>query len=276
MARPIPDLDEMSGVEVATDDQLIIDDSSAGQTKRIKVSELLALPDFGWIPAGETWSYVSWDSARRIGIVSVPSDATTKYTLGNRVRIQQVTGGVKYGLIHKIEATQLTIHFPAGISLANQTISSPSWSPLDTPIGFPRSKKAWEVRFVTSSTTSNASPNGSLWYNTGSPLLALGPGSWHAIGRPAFKMSSSGAAQSFYTALSDSSSTSNFEEATSRDYVSSGRGAPALFNHCHILDIEKTSNFTLYIIYKSGGSFDNRGDTSGPQQTTIVAYSGYL
>lgn len=137
MARPIPDLDPMTAAEVATDDNIIIDDTSAQETKRIPVGDLLGLPNVGWTAAGEVWSFVSWNSTTRIGVVQVPTDATTKYAVDNYVKITQATGGTKYAKILSLTSTQLTLWFPSGVTLNNEAITIPQYSPLASPVGVP-------------------------------------------------------------------------------------------------------------------------------------------
>jgi hypothetical protein len=99
----------------------------------------------GWIGAGETWAYASWDSDTRIGTITVPSDATTKYSAGMRIRISQSTGGTKYGIIHKVEATTLTVFFEDGATLENETITSPAYSTQKAPFGFPIGEETWSI-----------------------------------------------------------------------------------------------------------------------------------
>lgn len=136
MARPIPDLDEMTAAEVATDDSLIIDDTSAGETKRIPVGEMLGIPNLGWTATGETWSFSSFSSTTRFAVITVPSDATAKYSVGMWVRITQVTGGTKFGMITAVTSTTITVNM-FGYTLNNEAISTPYYSPLSTPYGAP-------------------------------------------------------------------------------------------------------------------------------------------
>lgn len=275
MARPIPDMDQMTAAEVATDDSIIIDDTSAGETKRINVGDLVGLPLVGWTAAGEVHTFVSWDATRRIGVITVPSNATLKYQRGNRYRLTQSTGGTKYGIIVAITTTQLTVHFPSGVTLNNETITNPYYSPLDSPIGFPKEKSLWMLSFEATATTAQNSPTGTLWYNTGSGLLNLGPGSWHVRGRPAFQISSGGT--ELVTGLSTSSSSASHNKAVIRDYQT-GRSVPTLNSHFHEIDIDSTSNQTAYLIFRSpnGHNFDSRGDTSSPHVSSIEAVSNYL
>ena len=131
MGKRTSQLTQLTAAQVAQGDFLPIVDVSAGQTKYITVKDLTGAPDFGWAATGESWSYSSWDSTRRMGVVTVPTDATTKYTPKMRVRFSQTTGATKYAIIHAVSATTLTLHFPSGTTLNNEAITSPVYSGLD-------------------------------------------------------------------------------------------------------------------------------------------------
>lgn len=136
MARPIPDLDEMTAAEVATDDSIIIDDTSAGETKRIDVGELLGLPSVGWTASGEIWTFSSFVTASTMAVVNVPTNALNKYAIGMFVRFSQATGGTKYGKIVAMTSTTLTL-WTYGYTVLNETITAPMYSPLAHPQGLP-------------------------------------------------------------------------------------------------------------------------------------------
>lgn len=260
---------------LASDDYLVVLDSSANIAKKITVANAFGITDLGWVASGESWTYASWDSSTRIGTITVPTDATTKYTRGMRVKITQSTGGTKYGIIHDVAATLLTVHFPSGITFNNEAITSPQYSLAKAPLGFPTKKTDWQLSFTSSSTTVQTSPSGSTWYNTGSPLLALGKGQWNIRGRAAFQLT--GSAPDIISALSTSSSSASHSTAVTRDYGTS-RAVPMLNVHNHELDLDFTSAGTIYIIFKSpnGATYDNRGDTGIPHVTSIIAVTNYL
>lgn len=121
---------------VAQDDYLTIVDTSAGQSKRVSVKNLTGLPDVGWTATGESWSFSSWTAASNTGVVTVPTDATTKYAVSMFVRFAQTTGGTKYAKILAVTATTLTLWMP-GYTLNNEAITSPVYSPLAHPFGLP-------------------------------------------------------------------------------------------------------------------------------------------
>lgn len=90
----------------------------------------------GWLEANESWTYASWTAAIRVGTITVPTDATTKYQVGMRVKITQSTGGTKYGRIEAVAATLLTVSFPVGTTLNNEAISDPAYSTVFAPKGY--------------------------------------------------------------------------------------------------------------------------------------------
>ena len=104
-----------------------------GELKRVTVGVLTGAPDFGWSATSESWTFSSYSSSTLIGVVTVPSDATTKYSVGMRVRFSQTTGGTKYGTIIAVTTTSLSIIFAGGATLANEAITTPVYSPLKAP-----------------------------------------------------------------------------------------------------------------------------------------------
>lgn len=149
-----------------------------GVLKRVTVSKLTGNVDFEWIASGESWTFVSFNSSTRMGVVTVPSDATLKYTPGNRIRIQQTTGGVKYGIIHGVSSTTLTIFFPVGTTLNNEAITSPVYSALDTPQGFDKDFSLWRIVVNPTGNTANT-PAKVTWYRPDATgVITYGVGKW--------------------------------------------------------------------------------------------------
>lgn len=164
---------------VASDDQIPMVDKSVGATKRVDNGDLTGFPDFGWTSSSETWSYSSWSSTTRIGVITVPSDATTKYTPGMRIRITQSTGGTKYGIIHAVSSTTLTVFFPSGTTLNNEAISDSMFAVVKTPFGFNGDPLIWAVELRSNANALQSSPSNEVWYNVGSHTLVIGIGSWN-------------------------------------------------------------------------------------------------
>lgn len=174
--KRLDQLTQLTASQLARNDIIGIRDMSAGQTKYITVEDLTGVPSFGWQAAGESWTFSSWDATTRIGVITVPSNATLKYQAGNRVSFTQATGGTKVGIIHAVTATTLTVFFPVGTTLNNEAITSPIYSPLDTPFGFSKDPELWTlVTRKTTRTTQGASVN--TYYNIGGSLQ-IGAGKW--------------------------------------------------------------------------------------------------
>jgi hypothetical protein len=84
----------------------------------------------GWVEVTDSWSYAS---ATTIG---VPSDATTIYQVGDRIRWKQ-GGAYKYGMLKTIATTLLTIDTSTDYTVANSAITNVAYSRVTNPFGFP-------------------------------------------------------------------------------------------------------------------------------------------
>lgn len=155
MGKRTSQLTQLTAAQVAQGDFLPIVDVSAGQTKYVTVKDLTGLPDFGWTATGESWAYSSFNTTTRVGVITVPTDATTKYNAEMWVRLTQTTGGTKWGKILSVTATTLTVYFGSSYTLNNEAITSPVYSPLAVPVGLVVGN--FEVAFAASKTTGSGS-----------------------------------------------------------------------------------------------------------------------
>lgn len=121
---------------LASDDYLVVLDSSANIAKKISVANAFGIQDFGWTASGESWTFSSYSSSTKIGIITVPSDATTKYTVGMKVKFTQSTGGTKYGFVVAVTSTTLSVFFGLTTTLVNEAITSPNYSIGYMPLGY--------------------------------------------------------------------------------------------------------------------------------------------
>lgn len=166
-------------------DEALIKDNTGAATKRVLLSALKTLfgtsliidtPTVrnwdGWEDSNETWTYSSYDSTNKTGVITVPSDATLKYQPGDRVKFTQTT--VKYGIVTKVTSTALTIYFGTDYSLANATISSNYYSHIKSPVGFPLDPTKWTVEVTSTSQCQKSSPTAGTWYGD-SALSSTGP-----------------------------------------------------------------------------------------------------
>jgi hypothetical protein len=90
----------------------------------------------GWLDVAETWAFSSWNSTTNVGVFTVPTDATTKYSVGMFVRISQTTGGTKYGKILSITSTTVTVWMP-GYTLNNETVLTAFFTVSAHAVGLP-------------------------------------------------------------------------------------------------------------------------------------------
>lgn len=145
-----------------------------GQTK-LRQGQLV---NDGWVEAEETWTYASADDPTYTFTIS--GDKTSKYSAGMKIKLTQTTA--KYFIITKVAYsspnTTITVYGGTDYDLANATITSPYYSMVKAPQGFPLSPAKWSV--VTSD-TSNRQINPATedtYYNMGSNSISVPIGSW--------------------------------------------------------------------------------------------------
>ncbi len=84
----------------------------------------------GWIAVSDTWTYASATT------VTVPSDATAKYSVGDKVKF--TNSGAKFFYITAVTGTILTLNGGSDYTVANAAITVPYYSKAETPVGFPQ------------------------------------------------------------------------------------------------------------------------------------------
>ena len=132
----------------------------------------------GWIDANETWTYASADDPTYTFTIS--GDLSGKYSAGMRIKLTQTTA--KYFIITKVAYsspnTTITVYGGTDYDLANAAITSPYYSMVKAPQGFPLDPSKWsEVATDTTERTQN-SPTTNVWYNLGGLLLSIPIGAW--------------------------------------------------------------------------------------------------
>ncbi len=220
MAKRLDQQTQLTAAQLAQNDIIGIRDMSAGQTKYITVKDLTGSPEFGWQATGESHTFSSWDAATRIGVITVPSDATTKYQPGNRYRFTQATGGTKYAIIHAVTATTLTLFLPTGTTLNNEAITSPVYSPLDTPYGFNKDTDLWSIIVNPVANTGNTPAKSTYYRPSSTGVLTYGVGKWLIDYQASVRVAGSGSSwASQYTTLS---TTTNSETIADTSVYSGG------------------------------------------------------
>lgn len=84
----------------------------------------------GWIAVSDNWSYASATT------ITVPTDATTKYSVGDKIKLVQ-SAATKYFYVTAVSSTVLTVTGGTDYTVANSAISGIYYSKVETPLGFP-------------------------------------------------------------------------------------------------------------------------------------------
>lgn len=236
-------------------------------------NEQLEISD-GWVNAQETWTYSSVDGPT--GVITVPTDATTKYSVGMRVKFTQTT--VKYGIITAITATIMTIYMGTDYILENATISANFYSTQKAPFGFPLNPTKWTVEFTDVVQVSKTAPVQNQWYNLGSYSISIPIGVWDVLWSASFGCYK-GASTSIQTecTLSTTNNSVSDEDFTSNNRMESSTGTLSLYvSQRKEKNISLTSKTSYYlncrtIIASIGAIIITVGD-----KTIIRAVCSYL
>jgi hypothetical protein len=260
----------------ALTDVLPIHNASTGDTEKVSIQQLVGFPDYGWSSAVATWSYSSWSATTRIGVITIPSDGTTVYTPGMRVKITQSTGGTKYGIIVAVSATTLTVFFPNGTTLNNEAISTPFYSSVKTPFGFPSSPTLWDL----SLTSANDRTVSGAGFATLTDSLVVGIGAWKlkmkvTILRP---YSASTSNDYYRVTLSSTTTTETDPEMTvhfNLRFGSSSASSGGAMTEQTTEDVLLASQTTYTLLGKKDAGVN--GTVLGSAQATVIrAICGYL
>lgn len=90
----------------------------------------------GWMDAQELWRYSS--ASGNAYTITVPSDATLKYSIGDKVKLTQDNITTSYFYITAVTSNSLTLNGGSGYSITNKSINEAYYSKINTPLGFPQ------------------------------------------------------------------------------------------------------------------------------------------
>lgn len=169
-------LEELTSGSLAINDVLLITDVSASSSKKVTASSIGFIN--GWIPA-DGMTYGSADDPTYT--MTCTGDKTTTYYAGQKIKLTQVTGGTKYFIITKVEYssnTTLTLYGGTDYNLENEAITSPHYSLVRAPAGFPLDPTKWTVELKDNTTYTQNNPVNSTWYNLGTLLIDIPIGIW--------------------------------------------------------------------------------------------------
>lgn len=232
-------------------------------------------PD-GWIAASGTWSYSSADSPTFV--ISVNADMTTTIGVGMRIKLTQTT--VKYFIVTAVGvfgggATLITVYGGTDYTLANAAITSPYYSMVKAPFGFPVDPAKWTVEVTDTTQRSQASPTAGTWYNLGSLSITIPIGMWYTSYHVLMEGDRTAAYVFLYTTLS----TANNSESDNAWRCHGGAGASIgdFGNTASQARVLSLASKTVYYLNSSVGTSSmstlyNRNDIGKAILTATCAY----
>jgi len=232
----------------------------------------------GWVGANETWTYSSVDDPT--GILTVPTDATTKYSVG--MRISFVNGGnTIYGIITAITATTMTFLHEIDPTdsealhlMANSANTVPQYSTQKAPFGFPMSRTKWRVQTTNTSNEAQATPTASTWYNIGSISLAVPIGEWEYSFFVTLNIrEASGISGNSRVALStanNSDSSNGLRTAYYSNIIGSATAVNIYSSFAKVGDLVLSSKATLYLNAMTSTTTLENINFRGDLTTTVV------
>jgi hypothetical protein len=136
----------------------------------------------GWIPATGTWSYSSADDPTYV--ISVNADMTAIIGVGQKIKLTQTTD--KYFIVTAVGAysggnTLITVYGGTDYDLANEAVTSPYYSMVKAPFGFPMAIDKWTVTTSDITDIYQSSPTAAQWYNLGSLSISIPIGFWRVV-----------------------------------------------------------------------------------------------
>jgi len=193
---------------------------------------------------------------------------------------------IEYGVITKVSysnpTTTITLFTGNSNTIPNQTLSSPQYSVVKAPYGFPTGRDNWTLvlTLLSQVDTSGTSPN--TIYNPGGVYIAIPTGSWNLTGQLMPYVASSSSIVNMAAGLSTSSSAfilgSNLAAQQTNQYSNSAPNIYTLLVRANI-NLSALTNYYLLIVssaYFSTLAFGGNTSTEYPDQTTILAECGYI
>ena len=238
--------------------------------------DTVALSTTGWIPVRESWNIVSWDSTTSILVVGTPGANESKYTAGNRVRMNIGVNESVYGIIHAVTDTGISILLKVGTNIfVKDIISAVYFSLWRTPLGFPMRRSNWTFTYLSSAQTHQGSPTANVWYNLGGSLK-LGSGSWKIWWKVIADAAASGSIASPFAGLGTANNSIIGLDYQARGFSGTTRELAYLSQYIDEYYIT-VSDQTLYLnlMVDISGATDLWAD-GNYGSTKITAVSGYL
>ena len=136
------------------------------------------IPISGWVTDNNTWTWSSGDDPTYV--IETASNVTGTFSAGMRFKIND--SSTKQFIITKVAFvganTRLSMYGGTDYDLTSGTLSSPYYSSVKAPQGFPLDPTKWTVEVTDTSDRSQATPTQNVWYNLGSISITIPIGIW--------------------------------------------------------------------------------------------------
>ena len=156
---------------------LLYDHTTAEEIRIVNPAAEFDALSTGWQTGPGTWTYSSADSPTFVLTTSV--DLSSFIGVGARIKLTQTT--VKYFIVTAISGTTITLYGGTDYTLTAAAITSPYFSIMKAPVGFPLDPTKWTVQITDTSDRIQASPVQNTWYNLGSNVINIPIGAWRVF-----------------------------------------------------------------------------------------------
>lgn len=263
-------------VFVKSDGLYVVDDAGT-VTGPMAASAGPAYDPTGWVAAGETWTYNSADAPTFV--FDVNADVTGKYSPGMRIKLTQTS--IKYFIVTAVGSyaggkTPITVYGGTDYTLANAAITSPYYSAVKAPFGFPLNPLKWTVSFADGAQSLQGTPTQNAWYNIGSYSLTVPIGAWVIWYKTSLYATSSSVAPHAETTLSTANNSESDTDFNCARWLGSFVDYSGnMFAQKAILAAAKTVYYLLARSRSTSATYI--GFNAGTQSsTTITAVCAYL
>jgi hypothetical protein len=155
-------------------------------------------------------------------IVDTSADYSSTLAVGQRIKFTDST--VKYFILVAIATTRLTLYGGTDYSVVSTAaVTSPSYSMVKAPYGFPISPIKWTVEVVDKNAFTQATPTANIWYNPGTIKISIPIGVWNLIYLAAGYVTDAGSliTVDVFLTLSTANNTESDVTMTARNYLRS-------------------------------------------------------
>lgn len=234
----------------------------------------------GWNSGTGTWSYVSADSPSFV--CNVPDADAALFSVGARFSLTQTTE--KFFIVTAKGSpsggyTPCTIYGGTDYTLANAAITSPKWSNVKAPYGFPLGPAKWTVTVTDTESKQKTSPVQNTWYGganawtTGTNVtISLPIGTWRVMySLYQYVLDSSATLATMETTLSSSNNSESDEELTGSHGINGASGTltSRQTSRCEA-NITVASKTTYYLLARSESSGMDDINIVGALRATII------